>query len=147
MISAGRPRLTELLRRFFFVEATSPADRPKRAQAKSPRWRSSSVLTFGQHLANYQHACAAAQSGRRQIRKILDEGEVLFREPHVATRMKERNISKQDINNVLRAGIVGEGEWEMGEWRHHVRTASFTVVIAFPEEMLLAICTCWRNER
>jgi len=48
---------------------------------------------------------------------------------------------------VTRQGIVEEAEWEQGEWRHWVRTGTFTVVVAFPEEMLLAVVTCWRNNK
>ena len=88
-----------------------------------------------------------ATDAKKQIKLILEDGEVVFRDPYFSKRMGERNISHMDVMNTLRAGIVDEAEWENGEWRHHVRTAKFTVVITFPEDMLLATCTCWRNDR
>lgn len=90
-----------------------------------------------------------ATEAKKQIRLILDEGEVVFRDPHFAQRMAERTITRQDVMNTLRAGIVDEAEYENGEWRHRVRTASFTVIVCFPEDegLLLAACTCWRNNK
>ena len=31
-------------------------------------------------------------------------------------------LTTVDAANILRAGVVGEGEWENGGWRYQVRT-------------------------
>jgi hypothetical protein len=86
-----------------------------------------------------------ASEAKQRIRLILAEGEVVFAEPHMSDRMHERSLQRLDVQNVLRAGIVREAEWENGEWRHRVETPRITVVVSFPEEMLLKVVTCWRN--
>lgn len=89
----------------------------------------------------------SAAEAKKQIKLILEEGEVVFRDPYFSKRMGERSISYMDVMNPLRAGIVEEAEWENGEWRHRVRTPRFTVIVTFVEDLLLATCTCWRNDR
>lgn len=88
-----------------------------------------------------------AVDAKKRIRLILAEGEVVFRNPYFSGRMQQRGITRQDVMNTLRAGVVGEAEAENREWRHQVRTARFTVVVCFPEEMVLATCTCWRSDK
>ncbi len=86
-------------------------------------------------------------AARSLIRKLVSSGDFVFREPHMSERMTERNVSRMDVLNVLRGGVVKFSELEKGEWRYRVWTASFSVTVAFPEEDLLAVVTCWRNER
>ncbi len=63
----------------------------------------------------------------------------------MSERMAERNLQRLDLVNVLRGGSVQEAEWENGEWRHHVKTPRITVIVSFPEDMLLKVITCWRT--
>ena len=86
-----------------------------------------------------------AADAKKHLKTVLADGEIVFCDPHMAQRMSEREITRLDVINVLRAGVVREPEWESGEWRYQVWTSKFTVVVGFPEEMLLAVVTCWRN--
>lgn len=81
---------------------------------------------------------------KKLLRKILSEGFVTYSQPHAHDRLKERNISILDCENVLRAGVVDEAELENGAWRHHVRTRKIVVVVQFLSEEEVLILTAWR---
>lgn len=81
---------------------------------------------------------------KKLLRKILSEGFVTYSRPHALDRMNERNISVLDCENVLRAGIVDEAEFENGAWRHHVRTQKIIVVVEFLSEEEILILSAWR---
>ena len=52
-----------------------------------------------------------------------------------------------DCENVLRGGVVRQGEYEHGTWRYRVETNKTTVVIAFRSEQELVVVTAWRSGR
>lgn len=81
---------------------------------------------------------------KRLLKSILSKGFVTYSRPHALDRLKERNISTLDCENVLRAGIVDEAELENGAWRHHVRTQKIVIVIEFLSEEEVLILSAWR---
>lgn len=84
------------------------------------------------------------ENAKKLLRKILDDGVVTYSRPHALERLKERNLSTIDCENVLRAGIVEEAEFENGAWRHQVRTQKTVVVVEFLSEEEILILTAWR---
>jgi hypothetical protein len=78
------------------------------------------------------------------IRQVLESGVITYSRPHALERLRERNISTVDCENVLRAGKVQEAEYEHGAWRHHVLTVKLAVVIEFLSEQEVLVVTAWR---
>ncbi|MCM2358030.1 MAG: DUF4258 domain-containing protein [Geobacteraceae bacterium] len=78
------------------------------------------------------------------VRRILDDGIVVYAVPHALERLSQRGISTVDCENVLRGGAVQDPEWENGAWRYQVRTGKIAVVIQFLSEEELLIVTAWR---
>lgn len=85
-----------------------------------------------------------ATEARKLLRRILSGGIVTYSQPHAVDRLKERELSTLDCENVLRAGVVEEAEWNDGGWRHRVRTQKIVVVIEFLSEEEILIVTAWR---
>ncbi len=85
-------------------------------------------------------------AAKKLLRKILSDGFVTYSRPHAIERLEERNLSMVDCENVLRAGIVDEAEYENGSWRHKVRTQKIAVIIQFLSEEEILIVTAWRLE-
>ena len=83
---------------------------------------------------------------KKLLRKILTGGFITYSRPHAIERLKERNLSMIDCENVLRGGIVDEAEYENGSWRHKVRTQMIAVIIEFLSEEEVLIVTAWRLE-
>ena len=83
---------------------------------------------------------------RRLIREIIADGTVYFSN-HARDEMANDNLAEIDCVNVLRGGVVDEGEWENGSWRYRVRTQRITVVVAFGSELELVVVTAWRMNR
>lgn len=78
------------------------------------------------------------------IRQILEAGIVTYSRPHAVDRLRTRNISTLDCENVLYGGAVGGPEFENGSWRYQVYTTKMCVVIRFQDERTLQIVTAWR---
>ena len=87
-----------------------------------------------------------ASEARTLLRTILDQGVVTYAVPHAVQRLRERNLSTVDCENVMRGGIVEEAEWENGAWRHKVRTAKIEVVVQFLSEDEVLVVTAWRRK-
>lgn len=85
-----------------------------------------------------------ATEARKLLRSILNCGFVTYSQPHAIDRLKERALSTLDCENVLRAGVVEEAEWNDGGWRHQVRTQRIVVVVEFLSEEEVLIVTAWR---
>lgn len=85
-----------------------------------------------------------SHDARRRVRRILESGFVNYDEPHFLREAAKDRIDILDVANVLRCGIVQEGEWENGGWRYQVRTQKFCVVVAFEAEDELVLVTAWR---
>jgi len=83
---------------------------------------------------------------KKLIREILRGGIVTYSQPHAEERMHQRNISTVDCVNVLRGGVVAEGEYENGSWRYRVFTPRMCVVIRFEDESMLEVVTAWREK-
>lgn len=79
------------------------------------------------------------------IREILSGGEVTYSKPHAEERLKKWNLTTLDCVNVLRGGVVAEGEFENGSWRYRVYTPRICVVVRFESEDTLQIVTAWRE--
>jgi hypothetical protein len=79
------------------------------------------------------------------IREILIAGEVTYSKPHAEERLKKWNLTTLDCVNVLRGGVVAEGEFENGSWRYRVYTPRISVVVRFESEDILQIVTAWRE--
>lgn len=85
-----------------------------------------------------------ATVARKLLRRILNGGIVTYSQPHAIDRLKERVLSTLDCENVMRAGVVQEAEWDNGGWRHQVRTQKIVVVIEFLSEDEVLVVTAWR---
>ncbi len=83
---------------------------------------------------------------KKLIRQILSTGFVTYAQPHAEDRMRQRKISTVDCVNVLRGGVVNEGELENGSWRYSVYTPRMCVVIRFESETILEVVTAWREK-
>jgi len=80
------------------------------------------------------------------IQAILKSGNVGMSR-HALEEMEKDKLIVGDINNVLRGGVVEEGELEKGSWRYRVRTSKIFVVICFRSETELHVVTCWRLKK
>jgi hypothetical protein len=83
---------------------------------------------------------------KKRIRAIQEEGWVFF-SGHAEEDMRKDELSRRDVENVLRGGLVREPEWENGSWRYHVETSKIRVVIAFRDELTLVVVTAMRRNR
>lgn len=82
---------------------------------------------------------------RKRLRAILETGTLTYAISHALERLRQRNISLVDCENVLRSGVVDPAEWENGAWRYSVRTQKITVIVQFLDEDELLVVTAWRN--
>ncbi|MFY0565133.1 DUF4258 domain-containing protein [Archangium lansingense] len=87
-----------------------------------------------------------AGDAKKLIRSILEGGWVFFSR-HAEDEMRKDELSRRDVENVLRGGVVREPEWENGSWRYHVETSKIRVVIAFRDENTLVVVTAMRRNR
>jgi hypothetical protein len=87
-----------------------------------------------------------ASDAKKRVRSILTGGRSRF-SAHAEAEMREDELSRRDVENVLRGGVVREPEWENGSWRYHVETAKIRVVIAFHDESTLIVVTAMRRNR
>lgn len=87
-----------------------------------------------------------ASDAKKRIRAIQESGWVFFSR-HAEDEMRKDELSRRDVENVLRGGVVREPEWENGSWRYHVETAKIRVVIAFHDESTLIVVTAMRRNR
>ena len=84
---------------------------------------------------------------KKLIREIISKGIVTYSQPHAEDQMHKRGISTVDCVNVLRGGVVAEGEYENGSWRYRVFTPTrMCVVIRFESESMLEVITAWREK-
>lgn len=103
-----------------------------------------------------------AADARKLLRRLLDEGKFVSpgAKTHARREMEKDNLTDIDAVNVLRGGVVREGEWENGSWRYHVETPKIVFVVTFdPEpavmpdgnddlgETELIIVTGWRHRQ
>jgi hypothetical protein len=84
---------------------------------------------------------------KKVARKAVESGYVTYVEPHAKDRMRERNVSMLDVENVLRAGFLHEGDPEFvnGSWRYRICSNKLTVVVAFSGERVVVI-TCIKEK-
>ena len=82
---------------------------------------------------------------RRLLREILASGTITYAISHALDRLRQRNISILDCENVLRGGVVDPGEWENGAWRYRVRTQKIEVIVQFLAADEVLIVTAWRT--
>jgi hypothetical protein len=82
-------------------------------------------------------------AAKRLIQWILQGGSVGLSR-HAEQEMAKDNLTMVDVTNILRGGVVEQGEFENGSWRYRVRTARIAVVVAFRSETELRVVTAWR---
>lgn len=82
---------------------------------------------------------------KRLIRQIVAMGAVLFTS-HARRELEKDGAGVVDALNVLRAGWVGEAEYENGFWRYRVETPRFCVIAQFRSETALLVITAWRKK-
>jgi uncharacterized protein DUF4258 len=87
-----------------------------------------------------------AGDAKKLVRAILKVGRFRFSK-HAEDEMQKDELSRRDVENVLRGGVVREPEWENGSWRYHVETSKIRVVIAFQDESTLVVVTAMRRNR
>lgn len=80
---------------------------------------------------------------QKLIRDALSTGCVSWSN-HACREMADDDLTVVDCINVLRAGVVEEGECVSGTWRYRVRTSRIVVVVAFRSETRVVIVTAWR---
>lgn len=83
---------------------------------------------------------------KKLILDILNKGIVTYSQPHAEEQMVKRRISTVDCVNVLRGGVVQNGEYENGSWRYRVCTPKMCVVARFESITILEIVTAWREK-
>jgi hypothetical protein len=91
----------------------------------------------------------APTEAKALIRQVILHGEVRFSR-HALGEMAHDPlgpISKVDVVNVLRGGVVGPGELRSGTWRYPERTALMAVVVAFRGVAVVITVTAWREKR
>lgn len=76
---------------------------------------------------------------QREIRRRLSEGQVIITE-HAAKKMRERNITRQDVTQCLRNGVVlrSEKDSEHSCWKYRVQfdissQETVTLIVALPD--------------
>jgi hypothetical protein len=82
------------------------------------------------------------------IRQIIEDGTVRYSK-HALDEMAHDPlgpISKVDVINVLRGGIVEPGEIERGTWRYRVCTQRLVAVVAFRDAAVVVLVTAWRSK-
>ena len=134
--------------------AMTPEEAPDMAAAGGPA--SPSILDVGSRLTYIVLTMAAKKEGdeepysptraRTLIRLILSDGVVSF-SGHGLKEMAQDSMCTTDCTNVLRAGVVEEGEYINQSWRYRVRTQLFYVVVAFRSTTELVVVTAWRIRR
>jgi hypothetical protein len=82
-------------------------------------------------------------TAKKLIQEILKSSSVGM-SGHALEEMEKDKLIVGDINNVLRGGVVEEGELVKGSWRYRVRTHKIVVVVCFRSETELRVVTCWR---
>lgn len=81
---------------------------------------------------------------KQRIATILQAGRVAFT-GHARDQMRDRQLTQQDVFNVLRGGWVEPAELERGSWRYRVCTHRMCAVVAFRSDAELVVITAWRT--
>lgn len=82
---------------------------------------------------------------RKTLSGILISDEVRF-SGHCLARMAERNLTEQDVLNILRGGRCFEpAEMENGTWRYRFHTNTMGAAVAFRSESIAVVVTAWRT--
>jgi hypothetical protein len=78
---------------------------------------------------------------KKFARQAVEDGRITYSRPHALDRMRQRNASTVDVENVLRGGFCDEEpELKDGTWRYKIRSNTFIVVIEFwPDERLFVV--------
>jgi hypothetical protein len=87
-----------------------------------------------------------AGDAKKLLKVILKEGWLFFSD-HAVEEIRKDDLSRRDVENVLRGGVVREPEWENGSWRYQVETSMIRVVIAFRDENTVVVVTAMRRNR
>lgn len=91
----------------------------------------------------------SAAEAKALIKRIREDGSYVF-SSHSRDELAKDGLTSVDVDNVLRAGVVREAEFENGSWRYRVETQRMCVVVAFnPDEsaLRLVVVTAWRLKR
>lgn len=83
---------------------------------------------------------------RKFLREVLASGTLWF-SGHAECEMANDELTRLDIENVLRAGVVEPSELERGSWRHRVKTNRICVVVVIVSETEAVVVTAWRIRR
>ena len=81
---------------------------------------------------------------RKLLQRILATGEVRFTS-HALAEMKD-GVTTQDVEAVLRGGVVEPGELVKGTWRYRIRAGGVYVVVTFRSGTLAVVVTAWRTK-
>lgn len=86
-----------------------------------------------------------ASQARELARGILKSGAIGFSK-HARQRMKERNLSKVDIENVIRGGRILDPpeSTAQGFFKYRFETNSMVAVVLFRSESHLVVYTAFR---
>jgi hypothetical protein len=82
---------------------------------------------------------------RKLLLRILATGEVRFTS-HALAEMAKDGVTTQDVEAVLRGGVVEPGELEKGTWRYRLRAGGVYVVVTFRSETMAVVVTAWRTK-
>lgn len=86
-----------------------------------------------------------ATEAKKLIREVLAGGHEVVFTRHALEELEKDGLTTGDVLNVLRGGVVREGEWENGTWRYRVETPRIAVVVEFDTETRLVVVTAWRK--
>lgn len=84
------------------------------------------------------------QESKKLIREILENGTLVFSDPHALEEMKKDNLTELDIVNVLRAGQVDHPELEHGDYRYKFYTQKIVVIVSFRAKDNAVVITAWK---
>lgn len=80
---------------------------------------------------------------RKLAQEILAGGGVRYSK-HALDEMDADGLTREQVHQVLRGGIVEPAELERGTFRYRIRAGNIMVVVAFRSEVLIIVVTAWR---
>ena len=90
----------------------------------------------------------AAGELKKLLRNILEQGKVSYGS-HVRKRMRDREITSIDIENVIRGGKLVMHKWDIthNNWKYTLKTSRFMVALCLRSETNTFVITAARRTK